>query len=119
MSERILQALMQLFAIGAALERLTLQSRETVEAFLRQQVSQQRVQEYLSLYDDFITRLVGNDDVTRAKKKIAGSSVRMLRICTEINKELNTRQKYIVFLRLAEFMQPALSEITIEEKEFL
>ena len=28
MSESILQALMQLFAIGAALERLTLQSRE-------------------------------------------------------------------------------------------
>ena len=119
MSERILQALMQLFAIGAALERLTLQSRETVEAFLRQQVSQQRVQEYLSLYDNFISKLVGGDDTTRAKKKIAGSSVRMLRICTEINKELNTRQKYIVFLRLAEFMQPARSEITIEEKEFL
>ena len=45
MSERILQALMQLFAIGAALERLTLQSRDTVEAFLRQQVSLHRVQE--------------------------------------------------------------------------
>ena len=119
MSERILQALMQLFAIGATLERLTLQSRETVEAFLRQQVSLQRVQEYLSLYDDFIARLEGGDDTTRVRKKIAGSSVRMLRICTEINKELNTRQKYIVFLRLAEFMQSAQSEITIEEKEFL
>ena len=119
MSERILQALMQLFAIGATLERLTLQSRETVEAFLRQQVSLQRVQEYLSLFDDFIARLEGGDDTTRVRKKIAGSSVRMLRICTEINKELNTRQKYIVFLRLAEFMQSAQSEITIEEKEFL
>ena len=119
MSERILQALMQLFAIGAALERLTIQSRETVEAFLRQQVSLQRVQEYLSMYDGFIERLEGGDDTLRARKKISGSSVRMLRICTEINKELNTRQKYIVFLRLAEFMQSAQSEITNEEKEFL
>ena len=102
MSERILQALMQLFAIGATLERLTIQSRETVETFLRQQVSLQRVQEYLTLYDEFIARLVGSDDTTRVQKKIAGSSVKMLRICTEINKELNTRQKYIVFLRLAE-----------------
>ena len=119
MSERILQALMQLFAIGAALERLTLQSRDTVEAFLRQQVSLHRVQEYLTLYDDFVSRLEGGDDATRARKKIAGSSVRMLRICTEINKELNTRQKYIVFLRLAEFMQSSQSNITNEEKEFL
>ena len=69
MSERILQALMQLFAIGAALERLTIQSRETVEIFLRQQVSLQRVQEYLTLYDEFIARLVGSDDDTRARKK--------------------------------------------------
>ena len=119
MSERILQALMQLFAIGGALERLTLQSREAVESFLKQQVSLQRIAEYLSMYDDFVTRLEGSDDTTRARKKIAGSSVRMLRICTEINKELNTRQKYIVFLRLAEFMQSSQSEITNEEREFL
>ncbi len=119
MSERILQALMQLFAIGAALERLTLQSRETVEAFLRQQVSLQRIPEYLSMYDDFVARFDKGEDDTRAKKKLAGGSVRMLRICTEINKELNTRQKYIVFLRLAEFMQSSQLEITPEEKEFL
>lgn len=43
MSEKILQALMQLFAIGASLERLTLQSREIVGVFLRQQVSLQRI----------------------------------------------------------------------------
>jgi ABC-type multidrug transport system ATPase subunit len=119
MSERILQALMQLFAIGAALERLTLQSRETVEAFLRQQVSLQRIPEYLSMYDDFFARFEQSDDDTRIRKRIAGGSVRMLRICTEINKELNTRQKYIVFLRLAEFMQSSPLDLTAEEKEFL
>lgn len=119
MSERILQALMQLFAIGSAIERLTQQSRETVEGFLIQQVSLQRVQEYLFLFDDFAKKLEGSDDTTRERKKIAGSSVKMLRICTEINKELNTRQKYIVFLRLAEFMQTSESEITAGEREFL
>lgn len=120
MSEKILQALMQLFAIGAALERLTLQSRSVVESFLRQQVSLQRVDEYLRLFDEFMEKFSGgSEDVTRARKKIAFSSVRALRICTEINKELNTRQKYIVFLRLAEFMQSSELEITEPEKEFL
>jgi ABC-type multidrug transport system ATPase subunit len=119
MSERILQALMQLFAIGAAIERLTLQSRDEVELFLRQQVSQQRVNEYLTLYDDFTNRYESKEDTTSVRKKISLSSVKMLRICTEINKELNTRQKYIVFLRLAEFMQSSQLEITDTEKEFL
>lgn len=120
MSEKILQALMQLFAIGAALERLTLQSRSVVEGFLRQQVSLQRVDEYLRLFDEYMEKYSGSsDDITRTRKKIAFSSVRALRICTEINKELNTRQKYIVFLRLAEFMQSSELEITEPEKEFL
>ncbi len=119
MSERILQALMQLFAIGATLERLTLQSRSAVEEFLHQQISLQRVQEYLLLYDSFVIRFEGGDDSMRAKKKISGGSVKMLRICTEINKELNTRQKFIVFIRLAEFMSSAQAAITDEEKEFL
>ena len=94
MSEKILQALMQLFAIGAALERLTLQSRSVVESFLRQQVSLQRVDEYLRLFDEYMEKYSGSgDDITRARKKIAFSSVRALRICTEINKELNTRHR--------------------------
>jgi ABC-type multidrug transport system ATPase subunit len=118
MSERILQALMQLFAIGAALDRLTLQSRETVEAFLRQQISLQRLPEYLKLYDDYVDKFQGGEGDSQ-KKKLSLSSVKMLRICTEINKELNTRQKYIVFLRLAEFMYSAEGEITVDEKEFL
>ena len=86
MSELILQALMQLFAIGAALERLTQQSRSEVENFLRQQVSLQRIPEYLRLFDEYMEKFSGGtEDATRAKKKIAFSSVRALRICTEIN----------------------------------
>ena len=66
MSEKILQALMQLFAIGAALERLTLQSRSVVEGFLRQQVSLQRVDEYLRLFDEYMEKYSGSsDDITR------------------------------------------------------
>jgi len=119
MSERILRALMQLFAIGASLERLTLQSRSVVEAFLRQQLSLPRIPEYLALFDQHLLSLQGGDDITKARKKIALSSVKALRICTEINKELNTSQKYIVFIRLVEFMHSSDSAITEPEREFL
>ncbi len=120
MSEKILQALMQLFAIGASLERLTLQSREIVGVFLRQQVSLQRLEEYLTIFDQYTEKYSGSGiDTTKARKKIAFSSVRALRICNEINKELNTKQKYIVFLRLVEFMHSSVYEITEHENEFL
>jgi len=43
MSDKILRALMQLFAIVANSGRLTEQGRTIVDAFLRQQISQARV----------------------------------------------------------------------------
>lgn len=119
MSERVLQALMQLFAIGAAMERQSNQSRTDVEAFLRQQVSLQRIQEYLLLYDEFTSKLMGEEDAAKARKRISVSSVKTLRICTEINKELNTRQKFIVFTRLIEFMHTSGMSLSSGEIEFL
>lgn len=70
MSERILRALMQLFAIGASLERLTLQSRSVVEAFLKQELSLQRIPEYIALFDKHLNALQGGEDVTKARKKL-------------------------------------------------
>ena len=119
MSERVLQALMQLFAIGAAMERQTHQSRNAVENFLRQQVSLQRIQEYLLLFDEYHRKLAGEESDAKARKRISVSAVKMLRICTEINKELTTRQKFIVFIRLAEFMQSSENGLTVDENEFL
>lgn len=110
---------MQLFAIGAAMERQSHQSRHDVEVFLRQQVSLQRIQEYLLLYDEFTRKLTGEEDDTKARKRIAVSSVKTLRICTEINKELNTRQKFIVFTRLMEFMHTSGIALSPGEIEFL
>ncbi|MCC7231389.1 MAG: ATP-binding cassette domain-containing protein [Bacteroidia bacterium] len=119
MSERILRALLQLFAIGASLERLTMKSRVLVEQFLKQQISLHRVAEYLDVFDGQLAALQGVDDPARTRKKIAVSSVKALRICTEINKELNTRQKYIVFMRLVQFMNSSDEEMTAPEREFL
>ena len=54
MSERILKALMQLFSIVSEAKDISDNSREIVETFLNQQLNQQLVKEYLSLYDEFI-----------------------------------------------------------------
>ena len=55
MSERILKALMQLFSIVSEAEDISVNSRKIVETFLNQQLNQQLVDEYLVLYDEYIS----------------------------------------------------------------
>ena len=54
MSERILKALMQLFAIIATEDDDgDGKGRSVVELFLRQQLNQERVPQYLNFFDEF------------------------------------------------------------------
>ena len=118
MSDKVLRALMQLFAIVANTERLTSQSRHIVETFLKQQLSQVLVQKYLEVFDEFITIYKGKDDAEKNRKRLAVSSVKVLKICTDINQELNLRQKYVVLIRLIEFIHSSDEPVTEQEWEF-
>ena len=119
MSDKILKALMQLFAIIANSDRLTSQGRGIVELFLKQQISQTSVAEYLNFYDEYLDFLKGKNRSGKAKKQVSVNSVKVLRICTEINSELNLQQKYIVIVRLLEFVFSSDDLITEQETEFL
>ena len=119
MSEKILRALMQLFAIVGNTERLTAQSRRIVEAFLNQQLNKTLVEKYLSVFDEFLLVHRGKGDAEKLRKRTAVNSVKVLRICTDINQELNQRQKYIVLIRLIEFSFSSEEKISEQEWEFL
>ena len=102
MSERILKALMQLFSIVADAEDIN--SRKIVESFLKQQLNQQLVREYLKLYDEFIEAKNKKSKSGKARKRTSVNSVKILLICTQINEELAQKQKIIVLIRLIEFI---------------
>ncbi|MGQ1909763.1 ATP-binding cassette domain-containing protein [Marinifilum sp. RC60d5] len=116
MSERILKALMQLFAIIAHPKSSANERRRMVSKYLKQQLDQETAEDYLALYDKHYEE---NQRRTTKKSKIkkytSASSVRVLRICTEINEELIYRQKLIVLIQLLEFLS---SEDEISEQEF-
>ena len=57
MSERILKALMQLFAIIAKVDGVTNSGRNIVQSFLKQHLNQELVDEYLKLFDEFVEKL--------------------------------------------------------------
>ncbi len=119
MSERILKALMQLFAIIAGPQGNNRNGRNIVESFLKQQLNQDILDSYLKLYDGFYA-LYQKKQATEEKKAktLSLSSVKVLKICTQINEELDLRQKVVVLIRLLEFIKSDL-EISHQELEFI
>src|ERR1700752_658895 len=119
MSERILRALMQLFAIIAKVDGVTNSGRSIEQSFLKQQLNQELVDRYLALFDEF---LESHHQVSKKKdgtaKRTSVNSVKVLKICTEINKELERSQKVIVLIRLLEFIHSS-AEISEQEYEFV
>lgn len=120
MSERILKALMQLFAIIAPPDSNATERRSVVGSFLKQQLNQELVDEYLKVFDEFYDIYQKKQSSsTKIKKSISLSSVKVLKICTAINEELTQKQKIVVLIRLFEFIKSDFAEITDQELEFL
>ncbi|MBU8892233.1 MAG: ATP-binding cassette domain-containing protein [Bacteroidales bacterium] len=106
MSEEILRALMQLFAIIAKQdEGVESSEREFVKNFLTQQLNDEVVPEYMALFDEKagITgeKVEKNETVKLTSVK---DSVRILGLCKKINKTLTQKQKVIVLVRLFELV---------------
>ena len=107
MSEEILKALMQLFAIIAKQdEGVELNEREYVKTFLIQQLNDEAVNEYLTLFDSFAGNGKTEENGEEVKKKLTSvkDSVRILGICKKINKTLTQEQKVVVLVRLYELV---------------
>jgi len=128
MSERILKALIQLFAIIAKVEvneetgqfKLDSGGRTIVDLFLRQELNQELVEEYLAHFDEALEKHRGKlrKSTNKKRKRTSVNSVKILKICTQINEELAQRQKIIVLMRILEFVF-ANEIITEQEYEFV
>jgi ABC-type multidrug transport system ATPase subunit len=108
MSEEILKALMQLFAIISKQDDgSTANQREFVESFLSSQLNNQKVQEYLKYYDEKTdTSEKDSVEANQSTGKLTSmkDSVRTLSIGRKINKTLTHKQKVIVLIRLFEML---------------
>ena len=108
MSEEILKALMQLFAIIVKQdEGVELNEREYVKNFLISQLNDEAVKEYLNLFDQFAgldKQDDGSEEISKKKLTSVRDSVRILGICKKINKTLTQEQKVVVLVRLYELV---------------
>lgn len=112
---------MQLFAIIARPESNAADRRPVVESFLKRQLNQELVTEYLRVFDTFYKKNIEEEEekVTKKRSLLARRSVRVLKICTAINEELAQPQKVIVLFQLLEFIKSKTEEVTDQEMEFV
>ncbi|MFZ4401270.1 MAG: ATP-binding cassette domain-containing protein [Bacteroidales bacterium] len=122
MNESILKALMQLFALvidGQADKEITNKEREIVASYLRNILNKDLTNQYLDLFDKYIYEFYGNseqNDVRKVRKKTSLKAIKVLKICEQINLELNQEQKFIVLIQLLEFVNngKCVEEIELE-----
>jgi len=107
MSEEILKALMQLFAIIAKQDDgVETNEREYVLNFLTQQLNDEAIAEYIALFDKKAGYTGNAADGKNRERKLTSvkDSVRILGLCKKINKTLTQKQKVIVLVRLFELV---------------
>ena len=102
MSEEILKALTQLFAIITKQDGgVTENERQFVINFFQQELEKEAVKEYIDLYDSFSGfHKQGGEE--RQKLTSVKDSVKTLGICKKINKTLTQKQKVVVLTKLLE-----------------
>jgi len=120
MSEEILKALMQLFAIVSRPGSDASERRSMVESFLSRQLNQELAAVYLDVFDKFFKQVMEEDaKVTKKERLLSRRSVRVLKICTVINEELAQSQKIVLLFQLLEFVKADKLEASSQEMEFI
>src|SRR6267142_4397874 len=107
MSEEILKALTQLFAIISKQDGgVTENERQFVINFFQQELDQDTIKEYVELYDNYsgYTKQGTSEEVEKNKLTSVRDSVKTLGICKKINKTLAQKQKVIVLTKLLELI---------------
>ncbi len=105
MSEEILKALMELFALIVKQDRgILLNEREYVSVFLNKQLTRETVQEYLALFDEHAGPVAERSALKEPSAPSVRDSVKILGICKKINRTLNQEQKVVVLMRLYELV---------------
>jgi len=122
MNEFILNALLQLFAIIANVSEdgISFKARNIVKSYLSKHLSSNLIRKYLRLFDDYLKihhpEILGKDG--GSGQTTLSDSQKVTEIGNAINRNLLQREKFIVFLRLVEFINED-DVMTAQELDFI
>jgi len=124
MSEPILQALIQLFALISDInDTYEISSREknAVRSFLARHLNRDLVEKYMKIFDEYLDLYYSKETIREnaGDQNISSLKViRIKRICEVINTELRQKQKIYIIIQLIDFISYG-KEITDNELDFL
>lgn len=104
MSEEILKALTQLFAIITKQGGVTENERQFVITFFKSELDQDSIKEYVELYDEISGYKKQRLDEDKSRQTSVKDSIKTLSICKKINKTLTQKQKVVVLIKLIELV---------------
>jgi ABC transport system ATP-binding/permease protein len=104
MSEEILKALTQLFAIITKQGGVTENERQFVITFFKSELDQASIKDYVDLYDEISGYGRNTPEEDRNTQTSVKDSIKTLSICKKINKTLTQKQKVVVLIKLLELV---------------
>lgn len=105
MSEEILRAMMELFALIVKQDRGMLErERDFVSAFLTKQLSHQSADEFMNLFLENAGPLQSSDTRGESESASVKDSIKIFNNCKKINKTLTQEQRVIVLMRCIELI---------------
>jgi len=121
MSEKILETLMQLFAIIAKPQSNDSERRGVVEAFLKRMLNQELVKEYLATYDKEFEEARKKLEKSSAERREGAIAIRIRKLCKEINEQgqLDQEQRIVVVIQVLEFCKSGGQEVSQLELGFI
>src|SRR5664279_3500185 len=121
MSEKILETLMQLFAIIARPKSNAKERRGVVEAFLKRLLNQELVNKYLSTYDEKFDEARKKLEKSTEERREGAIAIRIRKLCNEINEQgqLDQEQRIVVVIQVLEFCKSGGQEVSNLELGFI
>ena len=121
MSERILETLMQLFAIIAKPQSNDSERRGVVESFLSRLLNQELVKEYLAKYDEAFIEARKKLEKSTTERREGAIAIRIRKLCKEINEQgqLDQQQRIFVVIQALEFCKSGGQEVSNLELGFI
>jgi ABC-type multidrug transport system ATPase subunit len=121
MNEKIIEALMQLFALIAEPQRNADERKLVVETFLRHQLNQGLVKRYLDRYTQAYREAQERLEKSTSERREGAIAIRITKLCTDINEEgqLGQEQRIIVLIHALEFCKSGGEKVSPLERGFL
>jgi ABC-type multidrug transport system ATPase subunit len=121
MSEKILETLMQLFAIIAKPQSNDKDRRGVVELFLKRLLNQELVKKYLTTYDERYEEARKKLEKSSTERREGAIAIRIRKLCKEINEQgqLDQEQRIVVVIQVLEFCKSGGQEVSPLELGFI